>query len=173
MKNSFDKLTLAAAIALAIPLLSSAAWAQTTDNDGCADDSLNGDYAFTISEQVFGPTTIQRDGVAMTHFDGNGNLTQVDFVLANGVPVPGPEDPTTHFHVGEFGTYTVNPDCTGNATINFPPPPGSPGAIIKLMFVIGDSGRVLHTIVSSLTPPGAKAPVAASIHSDAVKLGGQ
>jgi hypothetical protein len=173
MRNSLHNLTLTAAIALVIPLLSSAAWAQATDNDGCADDSLKGDYAFTISGQVFGPTTIQRDGVAMTHFDGDGNLTQVDFVLANGVPVPGPEDPTTHFHVGEFGTYTVNTDCTGNATINFPPPPGSTGAIIKPMFVIGDRGRVLHTIVSSLTPPGSKAPIPASIHSDAVKLLGR
>jgi hypothetical protein len=97
MKNSFDKLTLAAAIALAIPLLSSAAWAQTTDNDGCADDSLNGDYAFTISGQVFGPTTIQRDGVAMTHFDATAISRRLISYSPTACPFPAQRIPRLIF----------------------------------------------------------------------------
>jgi hypothetical protein len=61
---------------------------------GCTNSNLQGDYAFTVSGQVFlttpgGPVTIQREGVAMTHFDGAGKLTQVDFVLSSpNTPVP-------------------------------------------------------------------------------------
>jgi hypothetical protein len=73
----------------------------------------------------------------------------------------------------ETGTYTVNPDCTGNAQINFPiPPGGTSGAVITLMFVIGDEKRTIHTIVSSLTPPNTTTPVPANIHSDAIKVNG-
>jgi hypothetical protein len=43
--------------------------------------------------------------VALAHNDGDGNFTQVDFVVVNGVPQ------STDWRPG-FGTYTVNPDCT-------------------------------------------------------------
>ena len=139
----------------------------------CGNQTLHGSYAFRVSGEVFTPGgVVNRDGVAMTHFDGNGNLTQVDWVVANGVPVLGPPN-QYGFHDMETGTYTVNPDCTGNAQINFPiPPNGTRGAVIDLMFVIGDSGRTIHTIVSSLTPPNSITPVPANIHSDAVRVSG-
>jgi hypothetical protein len=76
------------------------------DNDGCKLSTLQGDYALRISGQVFnslGMVVAQRDGIVMTHFDGVGGLTQVDFVLANGVATPGPTDPTTGFHINESG----------------------------------------------------------------------
>jgi hypothetical protein len=107
----------------------------------------------------------------MTHFDGEGKLTQVDFILANGVPTMGPTDPVTKFHIGEIGWYKVNSDCTGTAEIQFPTPPGlTSGAVIDLMFVLSDNGRTIHTVVSRLLPPGSTTPVPASIHSDAEKL---
>lgn len=149
------------------------ALAQGTDHDGCSNSTLNGDYAFRLSGQIFNSngTTTLRDGVAMTHFNGSGALNQVDFVMSNGTLVPGPTDPTTGFHADESGSYTVNSDCTGSAEIDFPAPPGVPsGAVIKLKFVIGDHGRTIHAIVSELIPPGSKIPVPASIHSDAKKL---
>ena len=51
----------------------------------------------------------------MTHFDGHGNLSQVDFVVSNPPYAPGPPpppprlDPVTNplFNVDETGTYTV------------------------------------------------------------------
>lgn len=160
------------------------------DYDGCSNTTLHGDYAFRISGEVLLPnlttnpptptTTVlaYRDGVAMTHFDGNGKLTQVDFVMGNGVPpahqLPPPDpkdiDPTTGFSIGEWGTYEVHADCTGTATINFPPPLGmTTGNVITLMFVISNHGHSLHTIVSSLTlSNGVK--VFANIHSDAERV---
>lgn len=172
-----------AAIAFALGTLcfNGSARAQSGDNDGCSNASLNGDYAFTISGQIFIPSgpTIQREGIAMTHFDGEGKFTQVDLVLSSpNAPTPpgvSPVDPVTGFHTEEKGTYTVNSDCTGTFTINFPDLVTSagteiPGAIIVVKFVLSDGGRSIHTVVTSLTPPGAKGPVPALIRSEGRKL---
>ncbi len=187
MKVRILKRILIAAIGLFA--LCGAARPQDNDNDGCTLATLHGDYAFRISGEVFvpsgetppTPTTevmVYRDGVAMTHFDGAGKLTQVDFVMGNGqtpsqqLPVPDPKyvDPKTGFSTGEWGTYEVYPDCTGTATINFPPPLDmKSGNVITLMFVIANNGRTLHTIVSSLTLfNGHK--VFPNIHSDAERV---
>ena len=161
------------ATAAALPLC---AQAQSNDNDGCTNATLSGDYAFRLSGQMLPPNAapVSRDGVAMTHFDGNGGLTQVDFVMSNGVELPGVPDPITGFHIKESGWYHVNSDCTGSAEIHFPAPPGlDSGAVINLMFVLGEHGRVIHTIVSSMLPPGSATPVPISIHSDGEKLQSQ
>lgn len=150
------------------------AYAQSADNDGCTNATLYGDYAFRIDGQLLPPggPPITRAGVAMTRFDGAGGLTQVDFVMSNGAPMPGPADATTGFHLYEQGSYKVNADCTGSAAIHFPAPPGfSSGAEIDLMFVLGEHGRIIHTIVSRALPPGSTTPVPVSIHSDGVRMG--
>lgn len=157
----------------AVMALTSGTVSAQTVNSGCTTNTLFGEYAFTVSGQVYGPTGAvaqQRDGVAMTYFDGAGHLTQVDWVMSNGLPLPGPAD-KAGFHTFETGTYTVNSDCTGAAQINFPAPPGSTGAVINLMFVLGNHGRTIHTVVSQLIPPGSTTPVPASIHSDGEKVG--
>lgn len=148
-------------------------FAQSGDNDSCSNATLTGDYAFRISGQVLPPGAppIQRDGVAMTSFDGKGGLKQVDFVLANGLPTPGPTDPLTGFHTGETGTYQIFPDCTGTAEIKFPASPGGTGAVIDLMLVLSNHGQTIHTIVSRLVPPNSATALPVSIHSDAEKLG--
>jgi len=65
----------------------------------------------------------------------------------------------------------VNEDCTGEAEIDFPTPPGgTSGAVIKLFFVISDDGSSLNTIVTSHTPPNTTETVPANIHSDAVRV---
>ncbi len=154
--------------------------AQTGDNDRCTDATLRGDYAFTISGQIFVPSKpiVTREGVAMTHFDGYGGVTQVDFVMQypdmsmppNSSPVPGAPDPATQFNTGEKGSYTIFPDCTGKMEIDFPPQ-NAGGAIIKLRFVLSDEGRTIHTEVYSVQPPNASGPVPALIHSEGRKLG--
>jgi hypothetical protein len=169
-------------VALLCFFLANLATAQTADNQVCNNATLRGDYAFTISGQIFIPNgpVIQREGIAITHFDGAGGLTQVDFVLSspNALPPAGtsPTDPATGFHTEESGTYVVHSDCTGTFTINFPdlttPSGGSiPGAIIVVKFVLSDGGRAIHTIVTSFTPPGAPGPVPALIRSEGHKLG--
>jgi hypothetical protein len=146
----------------------------TTMSQVCSNATLIGDYAFRVSGEIFVPGSntiaVYRDGVAMTTFDGIGGLTQVDWLVGNGVSDP---PPTPGFHDNENGSYTVNADCTGHAEIDFPRPPGgTSGAVITLKFVLGDHGRVIHTIVTSLrppnTPPGTSVP--ANLHSDAEKL---
>ena len=158
-------------VTLAIGLVAIAAAGQ--EGSFCSNETIHGTYAFRVSGEVFTQSgIISRDGVAMTHFDGINGLKQVDYVMANGSVVAGPTN-AYGFHDMETGTYTVNADCTGNAQINFPTPPhGTSGAVITLMFVIGDGGRTIHAIVSSLTPPNTTTPVPANIHSDAVKVSG-
>jgi hypothetical protein len=82
-----------------------------------------------------------------------------------GGPVPSPDtDPVSGFHTNETGWYAVNSDCTGNATIDFPN-----GIVIKLMFVVHDSGASIHTVVSSVTLPNGTSPGTPIIHSDGRK----
>jgi hypothetical protein len=70
-----------------------------------------------------------------------------------------------------MGTYTVNPDCTGSAEIDFPPPPGvTPGQRIHLKFVLADKGKQVHAVVSGLFRAGENTPTPAVIRSDGVKL---
>jgi hypothetical protein len=163
--------TFLAALTL-MALISATALAQSVDS-GCTTNTLYGEYAFRISGQIYGPTGAvvqQRDGVALTHFDGAGHLTQVDWVMSNGFPLAGPTD-KAGFHTSETGTYTIFPDCIGTAKIDFPAPPGSTGAVINLMLVLSNHGRTIHTIVSQLIPPGSTTAVPVSIHSDGEKLG--
>jgi hypothetical protein len=137
----------------------------------CSSATIEGDYAFRISGELFTPGGIvNRDGIALTHFDGHHLLRQVDYVLANGVSAPAPTN-ANGFHDQETGTYSVNEDCTGEAEINFPmPPEGSSGAVIKLLLVISHDGRQINTIVTSITPPNTTVSVPANIHSDAVRV---
>lgn len=103
----------------------------------CSDHTLRGDYAFDIQGTILtaptGPLLLR--GVAMTHFDGHGNLSQVDFTTLNGAAAGADWRPAT-------GTYEVNPDCTGKAQIL---PVGAPP--LNLRLVVGERGRQVFTIV--------------------------
>ena len=150
--------------------------AQASDDNGCSNATLKGDYAFTISGEILhGDGTIDyRSGVAMRNFDGNGNITFIDFVasLRPGFVPPGGINLNPAFRTGLTGTYQVNSDCTGTAEEDFPPPPGvNSGQVIKLMFVLSDHGREIHEIVASLVPAGSQTPVPVLIHADGTKLG--
>ena len=108
-----------------------------------------------LTDPTGAPLVVQRDGVAMTHFDGTGGLTQVDYVIsspnAKQPPTTSTDDPVTGFHTMETGTYKVYSDCTGTFTIN------SPGVVISVKFVLSDHGRAIHTIVTSLVMPADRA----------------
>jgi hypothetical protein len=102
----------------------------------CSDRTLRGDYGFTIGGTILaGPAQILLRGVAMTHFDGHGHLTQVDFTTQNGLPASPDWRPAT-------GTYEVNEDCTGSAVIV----PAS-GPTLNLRLVVFDRGRQVSTVV--------------------------
>ena len=108
------------------------------DGARCTDRTIRGDYGFSIDGTILAgtPNAFLVRGVSMTHFDGEGNLTQVDFTTRNGVPLLPDWRPAT-------GSYSINPDCTGTAEIV--PSDGSP--ILRLRLVVTDHGREIRTVV--------------------------
>jgi hypothetical protein len=144
MKGWLTKATLLAAITL--PALSGTATAGGTDDYGCSNATLKGEYAFGVLTvaSATGPGVVA--GIKV--FDGQGNFTQRDYI-GNSVPAefapPGQEQ----------GTYIVNADCTGSMVINLnaPVPTGSTG-VIKILFVLSNGGRHVREVVSEFTPPG-------------------
>ena len=85
------------AAALLFFIVCGPAKAQDGDNDGCSAATLHGDYAFTLHGESLGilvsqgvgvppklvpfASPLPADGVAITHFDGKGGLSQVDWVM--------------------------------------------------------------------------------------------
>jgi hypothetical protein len=122
-----------------------------TESLGCSNATLIGSYAFQITGQILAPAPAAGavTGVALTVFDGFGNLTQVDNVVHNGVVPAEDWRPAV-------GTYTVNPNCTG--TFTFTPQPTNPadaGPALALHFVVSRNGAQIYTTVtgSPNTPP--------------------
>jgi len=145
--------------AIALPALSGVARAGGTDDYGCSNATLKGEYAFGVTN-----LTIPKVVAGINVFDGNGNLTQRDYI---GGSVPAEFAPKGQ----ERGTYTVNPDCTGSMVINLnvpgaPPPNG----VIQILFVISDGGRHIHEVVSQLTPPFSSAPEPVQTSADDWKV---
>src|SRR5258708_40157665 len=86
------------------------------DTKVCTDRTLHGDYGFAV-EGLLLPApgvTLPGRGVTMTHFDGEGNLTQLYSLLINGAPIS-EWSPVA-------GTYQVNANCPG--TMSLVPTPG-------------------------------------------------
>jgi hypothetical protein len=167
MKRWLSKGTALAAVAL--PALSVAAWAGVSDDFGCSNATLNGEYAFggtaytpppflNIPTEVF-------TGIKV--FDGRGNLTQRDYVGDN---LAGPDFAPKG---QETGAYQVNSNCTGSMVIylNVPDvPPGTSSGVINIKFVISDGGRHIHEVVSQLTPPGSSDPAPTQTSADDWKV---
>jgi hypothetical protein len=105
----------------------------------CSNRTLKGNYGFSIDGTVLAgtPNAFLLRGVAMTQFDGDGNLSQVDFATRNGVPMWQDWRPAT-------GSYDINADCTGTAQII--PSDGSP--TLNLRLVVVNHGREVRTIVA-------------------------
>jgi hypothetical protein len=132
----------AMAVGLGLALATSGTPSLRADDDGpktCSNRTLRGDYGFSIAGTILPPSpapALLVRGLAMTSFDGHGNLSQVDFVTINGAPSGSDWRPGT-------GTYDVNPDCTGTAEIQFTD--GQPP--LHLRMVVVDGGRQVMNIV--------------------------
>jgi hypothetical protein len=115
-----------------------------TDAYGCSNATLHGSYAFQITGQILAPAAVAGpvSGVALTVFDRNGNLTQVDNVVHNGVA------PVEDWRPA-IGTYIVNPNCTGIFTFTpMPTVPQDASPPLKLYFVVTRDGTEIRTGVS-------------------------
>src|SRR5882672_233895 len=114
---------------------------RTDDGDRkvCSNQSLHGDYGSAVEGLILPAPGIALPirGVVMTHYDGEGNFTQVDHIVFNGFPPPIAWTPGT-------GTYHVNADCTGTAHIV-----QSTGGFINLAFVVVKQGKEIHAVVTA------------------------
>ena len=119
-------------------LLMSGAPARAQSAD-CSNRTLRGDYGSAV-EGVILPApgvALPIRGVVMTHYDGEGNFTQVDHIVFNGIP------PAIEWTPGT-GTYHVNANCTGTAHIVT-----STGGFVNLAFVLVKDGKEIHAVVTA------------------------
>ena len=146
------------AAAIVLPALSGPAWAGGTDDFGCSNATLNGEYAFGVT--AYTPAGLPNGPPAVVTgikvFYGDGTLTQRDYqgdnLAGDDFSPPG----------RETGTYKVNSDCTGSMVINLNVPnvpSGTSSGVIEIKFVISDGGRHIHEVVSQGTPPGSAGPM--------------
>ena len=112
---------------------------------GCTLETLRGAYGMQwIGTRPIGPGTPPPveafTGIAIRTFDGEGTFTQVSNVKGFVLGLE-PENIET------LGTYTVNEDCSGEATAQFVP--NAP--IVTARFVIVDGGdEVLQSVMTPI-----------------------
>ena len=111
-----------------------------TDSPFCNNALIAGNYGFVVQgTKLIGPgPTGAQVGIAMAHFDGNGNFTQIDTITIGGLEV------SNFSHAPATGIYTVNPNCTGSFTITFHD--GRP--TVTTSFVVVDNGNEIDTVVT-------------------------
>ena len=136
-KQSFGISTIAIPLMIVGGLLASGSPARAQSPDGaCSNRTILGDYGFTVEGLILPAPGVALPvrGVHMTHFDGKGNLTQMDSLLANGGPI---SDWTP-----VVGTYHVNADCTGTILLH-----PSTGGFVNLRIVVVSKGQKILTVV--------------------------
>lgn len=170
MKRWLSRQALLAAIAF--PALTGAAWAGGSDDFGCSNATLKGEYAFGITAYTpprlsNGPPSV---AAGIKVFDGRGNLTQRDY-RGDSLRTTGQTD---FAPLGqETGTYTVNSNCTGDMVINVNAPDvpaGTSSGVLEIRFVISNGGRHIHEVVAEFTPPGFTEPQPTQTSADDWKI---
>jgi hypothetical protein len=136
-KQSFGISTIAIPLMIVGGLLASGSPARAQSPDGaCSNRTILGDYGFSVDGLILPAPGVALPvrGVHMTHFDGKGNLTQIDSLLANGSPI---SDWTP-----VIGTYHLNADCTGTILLH-----PSTGGFVNLRIVVVSKGQKILTVV--------------------------
>ena len=123
-------------ISLAVLTLVLAASSTLTAHANCTNATIKGSYAFTIRGQVLlqNGAVLLIDGLARTTFDGEGNVTQLDAVAANGGVAPG-------WRVS-MGTYSLSSNCTGTMTVTNGDMP-----LIHTQLIVSQSGNTIRDMV--------------------------
>jgi hypothetical protein len=125
MKDS----SIAKIFAIAVLTAGALAPMATAQDKGCTNASLQGTYAYTSTGTITAPPDIAGPiaEVGSQYFDGKGNTTATATISASGQIQA----------LTITGTYTVNPDCTGTASLQV-----SPFDItVDVLFVVDDSGN--------------------------------
>ena len=132
---------------------------------GCSNATLNGDYVFTVngtSPSGPPPSAIQQFvGLALTHFDGEGGLTQ-PWGTSHGSILG---DSTTD--TGS-GTYSLNADCSGTMTLDLTG--RTPAVSLKLWIVVANRGKEIYTVVRTPILNGAHVPASNVTTSHGTKI---
>jgi len=139
-KQSLRISMIATPLMIVCGLLVSSTSARAESEDGaCSNRTLRGDYGSTVEGLALPAPGVALPvrGVVMAHYDGDGNFTQVDHIVINGIP------PTLEWTPGT-GTYHVNADCTGTAHIVV-----STGGFVNVAFVVVRKGKEIHAVVTA------------------------
>jgi hypothetical protein len=124
---------LAVASILSFPLQASG-----SDRVHCSNETLKGNYGFTITgirPATRGGPQVAVVGTALTTFHGDGTFDQFDNINVDSTSDPyQPDRPGT-------GTYTLNPDCSGSMTLT------AGGVTLDLSIIVVDNGREVRTAV--------------------------
>jgi hypothetical protein len=133
------------AAGIMLPALSGAAWAGGSDDLGCSNATLKGDYAFSVltilAASPPGPGVV----VGLGTFDGKGGFKQIDYPGNGGTDLGLDEN----FRTGQTGSYTVNPNCTGFITISL----GATVGTVTNAFVISNGGRAVRAVIAEFAAP--------------------
>jgi hypothetical protein len=116
--------------------------------EGCSNQTLDGQYAFTGEGYFTGSTTLPAltgafapgADVGVFASDGQGKISGSDTLSSGGQTTP------RTF----MGTYKVNSDCTGTTALQFSP---GPSTAIELAIVLDDRGHEVRALQTS--PQGA------------------
>ena len=116
--------TMAAVTALALAIAPTV----KAQNKGCSNATLWGTYAYTSTGSIAAPPEIAGPiaEVGTQTFDGNGGTAATATISSNG----------NMQQLSIVGTYTVNSDCTGTATLQVSPF----GITVHVLLVIDDGG---------------------------------
>jgi len=132
----------------------------------CSSETLKGAFGFSATGEILG--IIGTDGqvhyaksrllvndVAIVNFDGRGSFTRTDAGNIGGVPKM-----NGAFNNKQFGTYTVNSDCTGTMVINYGTKEAPAGVTLTVQIAVsGDGAVVMGEMSSETVPMGAAPPV--------------
>jgi hypothetical protein len=134
--------------------------------NGCSNATLSGNYGFTITgTRPTGPPPApieQVVGFAITHFDGNGGLTQP--VGSSHGSISGDSESDTG-----SGVYSLNADCSGTMTLNLTG--RTPSVSLRIWMVVVDRGREVRLVVRTPTPNGTPYPPANVTVATGTKIG--
>lgn len=109
--------------------------ASETHKQVCSNRTLFGEYGTQIEGTILGPNLSLRT-LTLVHYNGSGEFTGVDHVVLGGNP------PDQEWRQST-GTYEVNPDCTGSASVEVAP--GNPP--LTYHFIVTDHGREILLVV--------------------------
>src|ERR1700758_1984068 len=106
------------------------------EQGSCSNKTIKGNYGCSIEGSlIFGRAQLPFVAATTTHYDGDGNLKGLEHAVVNGTSFDSGWDKNT-------GTYTVNPDCTGESVTSSP---NSQDPIINF-FVVVDNGKQIYSV---------------------------